>query len=64
MNCAIYDPFVRESVSRWGNCVAKKKKKSRKRGNYFKASLFCDIQKADTVRMKKQEKPFLKSTDS
>lgn len=57
MNCEIYDPFVRESVARWGNCVAKKKK-SRKRGNYFKASLFCDIQKVDTVRMKKQENLF------
>lgn len=63
MNCEIYDPLVRESVARWGNCVAKKKN-SRKRGNYFKASLFCDIQKVDTVRMKKQENLFLKSTDS
>lgn len=57
MNCEIYDPFVRESVARWGNCYATQKK-SRKRGNYFKASLFCDIQKVDTVRMKKQENLF------
>lgn len=41
-----------------GGIVLQKKKKSRKRGNYFKASLFCDIQKADTVRMKKQENLF------
>lgn len=47
-----------------GGIVLHKKKKSRKRGSYFKASLFCDIQKVDTVRMKKQENLFLKSTDS
>lgn len=51
-------------MTRWswnpllGGGIVLPKKKSRKRGNYFKASLFCDIQKVDTVRMKKQENLF------